>query len=48
MPTNLFNLNNPDFWGIMIRFVINLGFLYLLVIAVYYRYSRKTDYLFGR
>jgi len=47
MPTNLFNLNNPDFWGIMIRFIINLIFLYLLVIVVYYRYSRKEKYVFS-
>jgi len=47
MPTNLFNLNNHDFWGIMIRFVINLLFLYLLVIVVYYRYSRKEKYVFS-
>lgn len=47
MPTNLFNLNNPDFWGIMIRFLINLVFLYLLVIVVYYRYSRKEKYVFS-
>jgi hypothetical protein len=47
MPTNLFNLNNPDFWGIMIRFVINLIFLYLLVVVVYYRYSRKEKFVFS-
>src|SRR5512136_428052 len=28
MPDNIFNLNNPDFFGILIRFTINLVFLY--------------------
>lgn len=47
MPTNLFNLNNPDFWGIMMRFVICIFFLYLLVFVVYYRYSKKEKYVFS-
>jgi hypothetical protein len=46
MADNLFNLNNPDFWGIMIRFVINLIFLFILVKVVYFRYSRKEMFLF--
>jgi len=46
MADNLFNLNNPDFWGIMIRFVINLVFLFLLIKVVYFRYSRKEMFLF--
>ncbi len=44
---NFFNLNNPDFWGIIVRFLINLFFLFVLVRLVYYRYSKKADYLFS-
>jgi len=44
---NFFNLNNPDFWGIIVRFLINLVFLFILVRLVYYRYSKKADYLFS-
>jgi len=44
---NFFNLNNPDFWGIIVRFLINLVFLFVLVRLVYYRYSKKADYLFS-
>jgi len=44
---NFFNLNNPDFWGIIVRFIINLFFLFVLVRLVYYRYSKKADYLFS-
>jgi len=44
---NLFNLNNPNFLGIMIRFVINIIFLFILIRVVYYRYSRKEMFLFA-
>jgi hypothetical protein len=47
MIDNVFNLNNPNFLGIMIRFVINLIFLFLLIKVVYYRYSRKEMFLFA-
>jgi hypothetical protein len=47
MADNLFNLNNPDFWGIMMRFVINLFFLFILIRVVYFRYSKKEKYLFS-
>ena len=46
MADNLFNLNNPDFWSIMIRFVINLVFLFILIKVVYFRYCRKEMFLF--
>jgi len=46
MADNLFNLNNPDFWGIMVRFVINLIFLFILNKLVYFRYNRKEMFLF--
>jgi hypothetical protein len=44
---NFFNLNNPNFWGIIARFLMNLVFLFVLVKVIYYRYSRKADYLFS-
>lgn len=47
MVDNLFNLNNPDFWGIMIRFVINLVFLFILIMGVYFRYSKKENFVFS-
>ena len=47
MADNLFKLNNPDFWGIMMRFVINLVFLFLLIRVVYFRYEKKDKYLFS-
>ena len=46
MADNILNLNNPDFWGIMIRFFINLTFLFILIKVVYYRYSKKELFLF--
>jgi Domain of unknown function (DUF4956) len=47
MTTGFFNLNNPDFLAIIERFAINLIFLFLLLRVVYYRFSRKANYLFG-
>jgi hypothetical protein len=44
---NIFNLNNPNFLGIMIRFVINIIFLYVLIKVVYFRYSKKEMFLFA-
>lgn len=46
MPDNYFNLNNPNFFGILIRFIINIVFLIILIRGVYYRYSRKEKFLF--
>lgn len=47
MTEGSFDLNNPEFWAILERFLITLVFLFLLLRAVYYRYNRKVDYLFG-
>lgn len=47
MTTDFLNLDNPEFWAIMGRFAMNLVFLFLLLRVVYYRYSRKANYLFG-
>lgn len=46
MPDNYFNLNNPDFFGILFRFVINLVFLIILIRGIYYKYSGKEKFLF--
>jgi hypothetical protein len=46
MPNNFFNLNNPDFGGILIRFVIDLVFLFILIRVIYFRYSKKEKFLF--
>ncbi|NSW94765.1 MAG: DUF4956 domain-containing protein [Bacteroidales bacterium] len=46
MPDNFFNLNNPDFYGILIRFIINTVFLIILIRFVYFRYSKKEKFLF--
>jgi hypothetical protein len=44
---NIFNLNNPNFLGIMFRFVINTIFLFFLIKVVYFRYSRNEMFLFA-
>jgi len=47
MTSNFFSLDNQAFWNIIWRFGIDLVFLFLLLRVVYYRYSKKADYLFG-
>jgi len=47
MTSNFFNLHNPQFWDILARFLLNLVFLFLLLRVVYYRFSKKLNYLFG-
>jgi hypothetical protein len=44
---DFFNLNSPEFWYIIEKFLINLVFLFLLIRGVYYRYSRKRNYVFS-
>ena len=46
MPDNFFNLNNPDFFGILLRFFINIVFLIILIRGIYFRYSKKEKFLF--
>jgi hypothetical protein len=46
MTDNFFDLTNPNFLGIMWRFVINLVFLFILVRVVYFRYTKKEKFLF--
>jgi hypothetical protein len=47
MFNNFFDLSSPQFWAIMVRFLINLVFLFLLIRIVYYRYSDKPRYVFS-
>jgi hypothetical protein len=47
MIDNVFNLNNPNFLGIMARFAVNLIFLFCLIKLVYYKYSRNEMFLFA-
>ena len=44
---DFFNLNSPEFWYIIEKFIINLVFLFLLIRAVYYRFSNKRNYVFS-
>jgi Domain of unknown function (DUF4956) len=44
---DFFDLNSPQFWAIIERFVINLVFLFLLIYVVYYKYSNKPMYVFS-
>jgi hypothetical protein len=46
MSDNFFNLNNPDFYGTMIRFVINLFFLIIFIRYVYFKYTKKEKFVF--
>jgi len=46
MSDNFFNLNNPDFYGTMIRFGINLIFLIIFIRYVYFRYNKKEKFFF--
>jgi len=44
---DFFNLNSPEFWYIMQKFLINMVFLILLIRLVYYRFSKKRNYVFS-
>ena len=35
------------YWNLLIRFIFNLGVLYVLVGLIYYRFSKKAEYLFS-
>ncbi|NSW94472.1 MAG: DUF4956 domain-containing protein, partial [Bacteroidales bacterium] len=38
---------NDTLWSILARFAINLIVLFILVKGLYYRYSKKEEYLFS-
>jgi len=46
MELNSFLLNH-SLWNLLIRFFLNLLVLYVLIGLVYYRYSKKAEYLFS-
>jgi len=46
MPDGFFSLNNPNFLMILLKFVINLFFIFILIRVIYFRYSRKEELLF--
>lgn len=46
MPDGFFSLSNPNFLMIMLKFVINLIFIFILIRGIYFRYSRKEEILF--
>jgi len=46
MPEGFFNLSNPNFLMIILKFLINLVFIFILIRVIYFRYSRKEELLF--
>jgi hypothetical protein len=44
---NFFVLDNPLFWDILQRFLIDVFFLILLIRVVYLRFSNKPNYVFS-
>lgn len=46
MPDGFFSLNNPNFLMIILKFAINLIFIFILIRGIYFRYSRKEELLF--
>jgi len=46
MPDGFFSLSNPNFLMIMLKFLINLVFIFILIRVIYFRYSRKEELLF--
>jgi hypothetical protein len=40
-------LIDNSLWNLLIRFVINLGVLFTLVFLIYYRFSKKEQYIFA-
>ncbi len=46
LPDGFFSLDNSTFLGIMLRFGIDIFFLFILISLVYFRYSKKEKLLF--
>lgn len=47
MDDTLFGMVNPGIWGILVRFMFNIFFLFVLIRLIYYRYTQKEIYLFS-
>lgn len=46
MSENVLSLSSPSVWGILLRFVINMIFIFVLIRVIYFRYSKKEKFLF--
>ena len=46
MAENFFDFKNTAFWAIMLRFAINLVYLFILIRVIYFSYSKKEKYFF--
>ena len=44
---DFFDLNSPQFWLIIKKFLINVIFLFLLIRVVYYKFTKKEMYVFS-
>jgi hypothetical protein len=40
-------LLDKSLWNILVRFFINLGVLFILIRVIYYRFSKKEEYVFS-
>lgn len=47
MTDTIYDLTNPNFLGIMWRFLINIFFLFILIKVIYFKYSKKERFLFS-
>jgi len=43
---DFFDLSNPNFWEMFIRFIITVVFLFILICLIYFRYSKKEKFVF--
>jgi len=43
---DFFDLSNPNFWEMLIRFIITVVFLFILIRLIYFRYSKKEKFVF--
>ncbi len=46
MAENFINYNSLSIWGILMRFGVNMVFLFILIRFIYFRYSKKEKFLF--
>ena len=46
MTASLDGYNALSVWGILMRFGVNLFFLFILIRIIYFRYSKKEKFLF--
>jgi len=46
MSENLLSLSSPSVWGILLRFSVNMVFIFILIRIIYFRYSKKENFLF--